>query len=238
MAIRPLTQNLLRANRRQKLLEEKSGHEAQLRNPYAQDKGAAIQSIKNIDKMLLEQSPLPISEVTAAEKDKLWNMEKALAEEIREGLPCTEDQRRCPAGNIGRHMRAEKGLKKKILTWKNIRIQLNPDDTDPDLANIEMLRKEKGTDGTTGFVSDAMGPRGHLSYGNIPEQQWPLGPATADTALAQTKRVHSATTKKKRPPMTEEQKQVLKDRLQQARQTKANNAKARTQGTESAAHAI
>lgn len=220
--IRPLTQNLLRGSRKRRLLDERSGHEKQLQNPYVQDKGPAIQSIKNIDEIIKKQAPYPLSELTGDEKDRLHKMEVSLAEKIRDGLPTVEEQRRCPAGNVDRHMRAEKVLKKDILTWKNIRIQLNPDCEDQDLANIETLRKEKGTS-YSGMMANAEGPRGHLGFQDVPQENWDmaLGEPTADTALKQAERVHEETKKRGRPPMTEERKQKLRDSLQAAREAKA-----------------
>lgn len=234
--MRPLTQNLLRSNRRQKLKEERAAHEAQLKNPYAvEGRAQAIKSIQNIDKILTEQSPLPAEELSVKDKDFLYKTKVELANKIREALPSAEEQRRCPPGNVGRHMRVHKALDNDILKYKNVCIQLEPDSDDPDLANIELLRKEKGTT-YSGFMADAEGPRGHIGYQGVPQSNWDaaLGEPTADTALKQARRVHEEVKSSGRKPMSEEMKQAARERLAKAREVKNANRK---KGTEATAHA-
>ena len=90
-----------------------------------------------------------------------------------------------PVGAVDHSTRWEKANKPLIRMWKNVRIQLNPDNADRDLANVERLRPSGQMDR---MRTDAQIP-GMMSYGNIPDELWPFMPPT-NTALEQVKRTY------------------------------------------------
>jgi hypothetical protein len=55
-------------------------------------------------------------------------------------MPSQEEMRKSPPGAIGKHMRWEKQNKKNLEEWKNLKLRLNHEDTDPDVANFERFR--------------------------------------------------------------------------------------------------
>jgi hypothetical protein len=127
--------------------------------------------------------------------------------------------------------------------WKNIKIQLNPDSQDRDLANIERYRPSGATDRLRTDAQIA----GVMSYGNIPEENWPFDPP-ANTAAEQARKryededalndvnrvLDGAAEAEELPeeegvevvkkPLTEEQHAVLVNRLALAREAKKKKA--------------
>lgn len=229
MSMQPTTKNLLRYNRRQSLREQKAVHEKLYRDPHNDDKGAQIKSIRNIDKMLSEQAPS--GELTGAERDANWKRIKELETSIQDGMLTVEEMRRAPnqqTDAVYRHMKWEAAKKSDILEWKNRMIQQEPDSDDPNLANIEKLRPEKGTQ-YSGFMVDAMGPRGHMSFQNPAAQEgfdriFPDGPKV-DTALKQAQRVAE-----EKKGMSEEARKAASDRM------KAQWEAKRAKGSKAATH--
>ena len=224
--MKPTNKLLLRWNQRQMLLEDKKRHERMAKDPlgFRDDLPAQHKSIRAIDKMLAEQGPEPL---TGAEKDLLSKRSNELAEEIRGFMVPREEMRRSPTQQtnaVYQHLRREGNPenKKKILEWKNIRVQLEPDSDDPNQANADFhLRPERGIVHKSMMV-DAMGPRGHLAMSSQAKDNWPLGEATADTALAGAQRVQM------------EKKQAARDRMAKARD--AQKVKRDTARTATAAH--
>lgn len=212
MSMQPVSKNLLRYHQRKSLTEQKAGHEKLYRDPHGEDKGAQIKSIRNIDKMLSEQAPT--GELSGGEKDANWRRIKDLEASIQDGMLTAEEMRRAPAQQtdaVYRHMKWEEAKKKDILEWKNRMIQQEPDSDDPNLANIERLRPQKGTQ-YSGFMVDAMGPRGHMSFQTPAAQEgfdrvFPDGPK-ADTALKQAQRVAD-----EKKGMSEEARRAASERM-------------------------
>ena len=208
------TKSLLRFNQRQLLQEEKAKHERQARDPHNDDRAAQHKAVRNISKMLADQSPAPISGI---EKDKLASRVKELGEKIRGFMLPREEMRRSPTQQtnaVYQHLKNEGNpeSKRDILEWKNGRIQLEPDSDDPNLANADYhLRPKKGTS-YSGLMVDAMGPKGHMAMSPAAKENWPLGEPTIDTALKQAKRAKGR--------MSEEARQAASERMKARHEAK------------------
>lgn len=212
------TKSLLRFNQRQLLQEEKAKHERQARDPHNDDRAAQHKAVRNISKMLADQSPAPI---TGIEKDKLASRVKELGEKIRGFMLPREEMRRSPTQQtnaVYQHLKNEGNpeSKRDILEWKNGRIQLDPDSDDPNLANADYhLRPEKGT-AYSGLMVDAMGPKGHMAFQSPKaqanfEQALPGSP-TINTPLKQAQRRVAAEQKPKQT-MSAEARQAASERM-------------------------
>lgn len=184
--MKSLNAELLRWNEREDKKAELKRGEWLLAHPKVENKVQARKNIDIVKSQLDNFSPEPL---TPPEKDKLYNLEKRLANKIKEGMPTDETMRKNPVGAVHAHRMWERANKKLINVWKNVRIQLNPDSEDKDLANIERLRTAGQLDR---LRSDAQ-IGGHLSYQGIPEELWPFEDPK-NTALKQAERVAKAET--------------------------------------------
>lgn len=217
---RVVPRNVLQWNRRERLEDEKKMHEEQLKNPFVQDKGPALRSIQNIDRLLRDQAPEPT--VPGSVRDALKAERDRLREKIRQGMPTKEQMRRCGPNDVYEHMNWERVNKPDILRYKNVCRQLEPDNPNNDLANIEAFRPEMGTARTSGLQTDAI-VSGHMGYqSHAAQENWPLDPP-ANTALEQTKRAQPAA-KKMRRALTEAEKQAKRENLARAREAKRQKA--------------
>lgn len=213
------TQPLLRYHQREELKSELDAIDAQL-NPgndfrlRAQSDVTEVKSrARRLNKQLTEQSP---AEVSGRLKDAISKEIQAIEDRVLPGMPTQEEMRKNPAGMVGKHMRWEKAFKKDLLRWKNLQIMREPENNDPDLANFERLRPSGVMDRlrTDAQISGAM------NFRSVPQENWDqVFTPPQNTALEQAKRV--PVDEKKRKPMTEEQKQVLRDNLAKARARKA-----------------
>ena len=181
--MKDLKQNLLRANQREQLQNEIDEADKMLPHAKPDERGAVMARRAKTQHQLNTQSPEPL---TGKEKDTLHALEKKLRSKITCNMPTEEVMRKNPAGAVDWHTRWEKANKSAIKMWKNIRIQLNPDNTDRDLANIERYRPSGQTDR---MRTDAQIP-GLMSYGNIAAEDWPF-PEPQNTALKQAEKVYS-----------------------------------------------
>ena len=180
--MKDLKTNLLRYNQREQIQGEISQAEDMLKTAKNDDAGIIRSNMNKAKRMLDAGSPEPL---TAKEKDTLAVLEKKLANRIRVNMPTDETMRKNPVGAVDHSTRWEKANKSLIRMWKNVRIQLNPDNADRDLANVERLRPSGQMDR---MRTDAQIP-GMMSYGNIPDELWPFMPPT-NTALEQVKRTY------------------------------------------------
>jgi hypothetical protein len=98
-------------------------------------------------------------------------------------MPTAEVMRKNNAGAVDWHTKWEKHNKSLVRMWKNIRIQLNPDNSDRDLTNLERYRPAGQMDR---MRSDAQIP-GVISFGSVPDENWPFD-APQNTALAQAQK--------------------------------------------------
>lgn len=178
--MKDLNTNLLRFPQREQLQTDIDQAEAMLPSAKPDDRATIQAGINKSKRQLNSQSPEPL---TGKEKDTLSALEKKLRTRITTNMPTEEVMRKNPAGATDWHTKWEKANKKLIRMWKNIKIQLNPDNSDKDLANIERYRPSGQTDR---MRTDAQ-IVGLMSYGGIPEENWPFD-APQNTALEQAKR--------------------------------------------------
>lgn len=219
------TTPLLRHHQREELKSEVESIDYQLdpSNAFRLKAQADVTEVRNrarrLSKQLQDQSPHDIS---GQLKDALTRESKAIEDRVLPGMPTQEEMRKNPAGMVGRHMRWEKQHKQDILRWKNIQIMREPDSDDPDLANFERMRPS----GTLDRLRTDAQIGGAMNFRSVPLENWnQVFQPPMNTALEQTKRVPEED--KKRKPMTEEQKQVLRNNLALARAKKAELDKAK-----------
>lgn len=184
--MKDLKTNLLRYHQREELKDEIKSLDYGLKHAQGEDVGILVNRRRKSQTQLDSQSPEPL---TGPEKDKLFSLEKKLREKITHNMPTEEVMRKNPTGAVDWHQRWEKAAKPLIRMWKNVRIQLNPDNSDRDLANIERYRPVGAY--THGLRTDAQ-ISGHMSYGNISDDEWPFA-KPENTALDQAKRVYADT---------------------------------------------
>lgn len=178
--MKDLKTNLLRYHQREQLKGEIKQSEDMLPHAKPEERGAILAGITRSKKQLDSQSP---GLLTGKEKDTLNNLEKKLRSRIVSNMPTAEVMRKNPAGAVDWHQKWEKVNKPLIRMWKNAMIQLNPDNSDRDLSNIERYRPSGQTDR---MRTDAQIP-GLMSYGSVPEENWPFD-APTNTALEQVKK--------------------------------------------------
>ena len=98
----------------------------------------------------------PPTDLTGETKDVLYRRQQELEAQISQGMLTHEEMRRNAVGATDRHIKWEKANKERILTWKNLKILLNPDSEDQDLCNIEQLRQSGARiDGAAIYDSNA-----------------------------------------------------------------------------------
>jgi hypothetical protein len=153
----------------------------------SQDGRAQLARYRSHLKHDLQQNSPP-ADVSGETKDAIARETDVLASKIREGMLTQEEMRRNPSGAIGRHMRWERTHKADILAWKNLRRALEPDNDDPDLANIERLRPSAVVPGAAPtFMADAQIP-GVFAMSSQAKANWPLGDPKVETPLSQAER--------------------------------------------------
>ena len=189
--------------------------EEKLRNPSIQDKGAVQRQLRNLKLQYERQAPEPLA---GAEKDTLAAKEKALREEVTQGMLSQEEMRKNPPGAVDQHMRWERANKAKIMEWKNLRLQLaadtsSPDTWDRDVANLERYRPSGARERVR---LDAQIP-GKMAFGNVPEEKW-------EQAFGSTHPENSALNQAKRRTLTDEQRAAVSARLAKARAAKRAKA--------------
>lgn len=178
--MKDLKTNLLRYHQREQLQGEIRQAEDMLKQAKPEDRGTINANINRTKRQLESQSPVSL---TGKEKDTLSALEKKLRSRITNNMPTQEVMRKNPAGAVDWHQKWEKINKPLIRMWKNATIQLNPDSSDRDLSNIERYRPTGQTDR---MRTDAQIP-GLMSYGNVPDENWPFDPSEG-TALAQAQK--------------------------------------------------
>lgn len=167
---------------------------------------------RQLEKELKEWSPR--TDLSAESNNALYARSKALEEEIRQGMPAVEVMRRNPVGAVDAHRKWDR-MKDKVLEWKNLQIQLNPDSDDVDLCNVERLRPHLAMPGQPAtFMADAQIP-GNFAFSEKQKENWPLGEPTADTALKQVARA-----KKTRYVGTAEERKAWGQKMKSAREAK------------------
>jgi len=144
LSIEPKPVGYLRAQQIEELKEDKKYLEGQLKDPNIQERGDVVKALKRLDHQVATQTaPILSSEGRdAAEKER-----KELEAHIRGQLLSAEEMRKNPTGAVGKYNRGENSAKTKnaILRWKDVMKMLHPGDPDPDLCNVERLRKSATT---------------------------------------------------------------------------------------------
>jgi hypothetical protein len=178
--MKDLKTNLLRFHQREQLQGEIKQAESMLAQAKPDERGTINASITRTKRQLESQSP---GALTGKEKDTLYALEKKLRTRITTNMPSEEVMRKNPAGAVDWHQKWEKINKPLIRMWKNATIQLNPDSQDRDLSNIERFRPSGQTDR---MRTDAQIP-GLMSYGNVPDENWPFDPPQTTAAVQASK---------------------------------------------------
>lgn len=136
----------LRPNQREELEGEVRSMENMLTDPMLRAKigspGELMRARNKAKQMLETQTPRALP---PEKRDAAARREKELRGKITEGMPSYGEMRGCPPGAIGKHRRWETANKERIQEWKRLRFELDPDNTDPDLANVETLRPRSNT---------------------------------------------------------------------------------------------
>ena len=235
--MKALTDNLLRPPQYEELKKEKEEIDYKLNGPWKhliQKPGRLMQRKKEVDKQLAQSMPEPIT--NPVEKDHLAKVERDLREKITTGMLSQEEMRKNPAGAVDRHRRWERANKADILTWKNVRLQLHADTSDPstwdrDTANLEQFRPEGARERVR---LDAQIP-GKMAFAGVPQEKWDTafqGKGPANTALQQAKRMQTETKKREKRVLTDEERATLRERLAKARAIRAQNKQAKDAAAE------
>jgi len=173
---------------------------------------------KRVQRELVNQAPP--TDLSGEEKNRLYALEKQLADKIREGMVPEEEMIRNPPGAVDRNMRWLKRTKAFQLAWKNIRRVLNPDSEEKDLANVDMLRPKLFIPGTPSVFDPNAQAQGVMSYSHIPDENWEtagLPLVTEGSPLAQMERRDEA----ERVRELEAEVAKLKDQLLSKAEAKA-----------------
>jgi hypothetical protein len=132
----------LRHNQRELLEKEKKQLEEKLSNPMIENKGDIRTMLRRTQETLDNESPKP---TTPQQRDELTKRSRELEEQFVPGMLTAQELRHNPSGVVGRLLDWERRNKTAIMEWKNIQIALNPESDDPDLASIERLRPKSNT---------------------------------------------------------------------------------------------
>jgi hypothetical protein len=168
----------LRKKERESKEEERDRIKAQLSYTgpgagSADQKANAAKWMHHLDEDLEDNSPPPL---TKDQQDAAYKREQELTAFIKEGMLTQEEMRRNPVSAVDRHMKWEAAKKSAILEWKNLRILLNAEAREQDLANVETLRpSQAATSGmlaSSSFMPDAQIP-GLFGMTPLAKQNWP-----------------------------------------------------------------
>ena len=145
-----------------------------------EDPGAMQQRLKTMEHQIEVQSAPTL---TGEQRTLAAREEHELRESILDGMPSYEEMRKAPPGALGKHRRWEALKKSAVLRWKNRRLQLNPENTDPDLCNIETFRPRTSTLG----MDNAFIPGTNYNLSPDTEQYRDNWDATFDPVAAKAK---------------------------------------------------
>lgn len=182
--MKDLNSNLLRYNQRELLKRDMESYDVSLTEAKGKDKALLLHRKAKAQRMLDTQSPEKLS---VKEQDKLNVLEKKLRSRITENMPTEEVMRKNPPGAIDWNTRWLAANKKAINIWKNVRLQLNPESEDRDLANIERYRPS----GQMDHIRTDAQIQGHMAFAGLTDEEWPFEPPQ-NTALAQAQRVYDS----------------------------------------------
>jgi len=154
------------------------------------DRGLARRRVREIQEALDRQAPKKVSGERA---NAIHKKAGEVLDVLRGAMLPKSTMRRNPAGAVGHVLRNEFSpeFKRAAKTWKRAMRALDPTNNDPDFTNLERFRSEGAGDGTSSVMVDAQIP-GLFALSNRAKHNWPLGEATADTALKQAQRQEGA----------------------------------------------
>lgn len=216
----PTDKVLLRPHQMINYQKELQECDVDLKNPRIQDRGNLRKRKRLLQKQYDDQAPRPITDPLV--RDKVARRIKGLEDQIRIGMPTEEEMRKATNHTVEQHRRWERANKSKILEWRNLSRQLHTDQSDPDtwdrsLGDTERLRPHSV--GQSRYVSDALIP-GAFSMSDLPAENWEqIFDHEPNSALRQAEKVQAE--KRKRPPLTPEQKAFRVETLKKARTVKA-----------------
>jgi hypothetical protein len=152
------------------------------------DRGAATERYRAVQKTLNDQAAKP---VTGAKRDEVSKLAaEVLEQDIRPSLIPQEVMRRNPAGAVGEFMRRENSrtTQHAIQQWKRAQLAIEPDNEDPDLANVERFRPQVHVPGQSAtFMANSQIP-GHFAQSPAAKENWPLGDPLVETPLKQAQK--------------------------------------------------
>jgi hypothetical protein len=157
--------------------------------PYVPgNRGDATARLRSLDTMIRDQMPRKIDDPLRA--NRVHQLAKEVLDtEIKPKLLPRAQMRRNPAGAVDYFRRTEmsKPFKRAVQAFKRAMFGLDPTTDDHDHANIERYRSEGGVEGTSTVMVGAQIP-GHFALTPQAKENWPLGDATATSALEQVRK--------------------------------------------------
>ena len=142
-----------------------------LKDLTSERRGNLVRRRNHLEDDLEENAPP--TDLSGATKNSLYQEQKEIEAQIRDGMPTVEVMRRNPPGAVDMHIRWETRNKDRILRWKNLKRLQDPDNEEKDFTNVEMLRPSGITQGmATDFMMGAQIP-GHFSMTPLAKANWP-----------------------------------------------------------------
>lgn len=198
------------------------------------DRGMAQRQRRNVAQMRERNAPKPIAGDKANRVYAL--VTQVIDQDVKPALLPREVMWRNPAGSVGAYNRGENHpvVKRTILAVKRALRALDPTNADPDFCSMERFRPTMATPGAAAsFMPGATIP-GNFAMTSVAREHWPLGEPTARTAVSEVlereareatappapRARKAAKVRKARRPMTDAEKQALKDRFAAGRAAK------------------
>ena len=149
------------------------------------DRALAKRRVRELRKILDTQAP---KKITGPRANEVYALCQRLRDEVFQPamLPAAV-ARRAPSGAVGHIQRTEftPTWNRAAVAFKRAIRALDPENPDPDLANLERFRPSgEGLNGAATFDTSAVIP-GNFAFGARAKANWPLGEPTVTTPLAQ-----------------------------------------------------
>lgn len=173
MALKPFDKVLFNPDQAQEMREDCSKWEAAIKRAYDRDDQASArlniqetqERLRRVKKQLAEE--VADGDLTPAQRDQLATRERELRGQITHGMLDEETMRKCPSDAPNRHIQWERANMGRIMEWKNIRQQLEPDNNEA--QNLEPFRP-RGAQGY-GYRSDTA-IAGTMSNSDLPADKY------------------------------------------------------------------
>jgi len=211
MAMKPVNRVLFNPERVAEMREDVAKWEYAVKRALQGDEAAysrvnvqeTMERIRRVKKQLAEE--VADGELSPSEKDQLAKRERELRGKILHGMLDEETMRKCPSDAPNRHIQWERANMASIMEWKNIRQQLDPENTEA--QNLEAFRP-KGAQGY-GYRSDTLIP-GKMSLSDLPAENYQQAMQSEPSMME----------KRKKRVLTIEQRAQIGKRLAEARAKK------------------